>query len=73
MLPGGDPLRRAHLPGAPSWARRGRPYRAQYVVTATDERAAMAEALLQFHADASFSGVGWVREPRHEAIEVHAQ
>lgn len=69
VIPYDEPTYQVRRPGPAG----GAPYRAEYVVTAADERAAMAEALLQFHADASSSGVGWVREPRHEAIEVHAQ
>lgn len=47
------------------------PYRAEFVVLAADEAAARVEALEQFHASARASGVGWVREPRRDSIEVH--
>lgn len=68
VIPYDEPTYQVRRPEAAG----GTPYRAEYVVTAADERAALAEALLQFHANARASGVGWVREPRHEAIEVHA-
>lgn len=67
VIPYDEPTYRLRRPGTAGDA----PYRAEYVVTAADERAALAEALLKFHANACASGVGWVREPRHEAIEVH--